>query len=168
MLSTIHTNDAAGAITRLVDLGVQPFLVASSLMALLAQRLVRRLCRECRELYQPDRRGSGQHRASIRRRSRRARRGACTSRATRRCRRRPGMLFRAREGGCPVCLGAGYKGRTAIYELLMIDETIRQLTIKNADAQTIKTHGDERGHAHLARGRRAEGAGRDDHAPPRS
>ena len=53
----------------------------------------------------------------------------------------PGMLFRAREGGCTVCLGAGYKGRTAIYELLIIDEKIRQLTIKNADAQTIKSHG---------------------------
>ena len=62
VLSTIHTNDAAGAITRLVDLGVQPFLVASSLMALLAQRLVRRLCLECRELYQPRRRGPGEHR----------------------------------------------------------------------------------------------------------
>ena len=53
VLSTIHTNDAAGAINRLVDLGVQPFLVASSLMALLAQRLVRRLCKECREVYKP-------------------------------------------------------------------------------------------------------------------
>src|SRR5581483_1585884 len=49
-----------------------------------------------------------------------------------------GRLFRAREGGCPVCLGAGYKGRTAIYELLMIDETVRQLAIKNADASAIK------------------------------
>ena len=75
VLSTIHTNDAAGAITRLVDLGVQPFLVASSLMALLAQRLVRRVCMECRELYQPDRRGSGQHRHRSGGCSRRARRG---------------------------------------------------------------------------------------------
>jgi general secretion pathway protein E len=48
------------------------------------------------------------------------------------------MLFRAKEGGCTVCLGAGYKGRTAIYELLIIDEKIRQLTVKNADAQSIK------------------------------
>ena len=50
----------------------------------------------------------------------------------------PGMLYRAREGGCQSCLGAGYKGRTAIYELLMIDETVRQLAIKNADAGAIK------------------------------
>ncbi len=53
VLSTIHTNDAAGAITRLVDMGVEPFLVASSLMALLAQRLVRRVCMDCREPYTP-------------------------------------------------------------------------------------------------------------------
>jgi general secretion pathway protein E len=56
-----------------------------------------------------------------------------------------GQLFRAREGGCPACLGAGYKGRTAIYELLIIDEGVRQLTIKNADAQTIKRHAVSRG-----------------------
>jgi len=51
-----------------------------------------------------------------------------------------GKLYRAREGGCPACLGLGYKGRTAIYELLTIDEKVRQLTIKNSDAQTVKNH----------------------------
>jgi general secretion pathway protein E len=140
VLSTIHTNDAAGAINRLVDLGVQPFLVASSLMALLAQRLVRRLCRECREAYQP----AAEDLASI---------GIDPAGFAQGKARRvhfkgdeawvppPGMLFRAREGGCPVCLGAGYKGRTAIYELLPIDEKIRQLTIKSSDAQAIKSQG---------------------------
>jgi general secretion pathway protein E len=137
VLSTIHTNDAAGAINRLVDLGVQPFLVASSLMALLAQRLVRRLCRECREPYQP----AAEDLASIgidpaafaRGQARRVRFKGDEAWAP-----PPGMLFRAREGGCPACLGAGYKGRTAIYELLPIDEKIRHLTIKNSDAQSIK------------------------------
>jgi general secretion pathway protein E len=140
VLSTIHTHDAAGAINRLVDLGVQPFLVASSLMALLAQRLVRRLCRECREAYQP----AAEDLASI---------GIDPAGFAQGKARRvhfkgdeawvppPGMLFRAREGGCPVCLGAGYKGRTAIYELLPIDEKIRQLTIKSSDAQAIKSQG---------------------------
>jgi general secretion pathway protein E len=52
----------------------------------------------------------------------------------------PGRLYRAREGGCPACMSQGYKGRTAIYELLIIDEKVRQLTIKNADAGTIKAH----------------------------
>jgi general secretion pathway protein E len=138
VLSTIHTNDAAGAITRLVDLGVQPFLVASSLMALLAQRLVRRVCPECREAYQP----SDEDLASIGIKPEEFRSGRA-----RRVKFKgvekfppPGHLFRARESGCPACLGAGYKGRTAIYELLVIDEKVRQLTIKNADAGTIKGH----------------------------
>jgi general secretion pathway protein E len=138
VLSTIHTNDAAGAITRLVDLGVQPFLVASSLMALLAQRLVRRVCLSCRELYAP----TDEDLLSIN-----IDPAAFASGKARRVKFKgvdepppPGMLYRAKDGGCQVCLGAGYKGRTAIYELLIIDEKIRQLTIKNADAQTVKNH----------------------------
>jgi general secretion pathway protein E len=143
VLSTIHTNDAAGAITRLVDLGVQPFLVASSLMALLAQRLVRRLCRECRELYTPsdgDLVGLGIDPAEF---------FAGTGyRIHFKGSGEPppaGQLYRAREGGCQACLNAGYKGRTAIYELLMIDDQIRQLAIKNADAGTIKRSAVESG-----------------------
>ncbi|MDB4980124.1 MAG: ral secretory pathway protein [Myxococcales bacterium] len=138
VLSTIHTNDAAGAITRLVDLGVQPFLVASSLMALLAQRLVRRVCMSCRELYTP----TDEDLLSIN-----INPADFQSGKARRVKFKgvndvipPGMLYRAKEGGCPACLGAGYKGRTAIYELLIIDEKIRQLTIKNSDAQTVKNH----------------------------
>ncbi len=136
VLSTIHTNDAAGAITRLVDLGVQPFLVASSLMGLLAQRLVRRVCDECKEPYKPtdeDLRSIGidpdQFRAGKARRVKFKKEGVPAP---------AGMLYRARENGCTVCLGAGYKGRTAIYELLIIDETVRQLAMKNSDAQNIK------------------------------
>ena len=144
VLSTIHTNDAAGAITRLVDLGVQPFLVASSLMALLAQRLVRRVCMDCRELYKPtdeDLSSIGIDPAAFARgTARRVRFKGDEAMAP-----PPGLLFRAKEGGCSVCLGAGYKGRTAIYELLTIDEKIRQLTIKNSDAQTIKNHGMQAG-----------------------
>jgi general secretion pathway protein E len=139
VLSTIHTNDAAGAITRLVDLGVQPFLVASSLMALLAQRLVRRICLECREPYRPgdeDLASIGIEPAAFARGdARRVHFKGDEAWAPPR-----GMLYRAREGGCQVCLGAGYKGRTAIYELLIIDEKTRQLTIKNSDAQTVKNH----------------------------
>jgi general secretion pathway protein E len=144
VLSTIHTNDAAGAITRLVDLGVQPFLVASSLMGLLAQRLVRRVCMTCREAYEPepedlqsvgidpDLFASGQARR-------------VTFKGDAAFAPPLGMLFRAREGGCAACSSSGYKGRTAIYELLVIDEKVRQLTIKNADAGTIKRAAVERG-----------------------
>jgi general secretion pathway protein E len=142
VLSTIHTNDAAGGITRLVDLGVQPFLVASSLMALLAQRLVRRLCMDCREAYQPldeDLASIGIDPADFR--SARARRVKFKAESP----PPPGRLYRAREGGCPACLGAGYKGRTAIYELLMVDEAVRQLAIKNADAGAIKRAAQSKG-----------------------
>ncbi len=135
VLSTIHTNDAAGGITRLVDLGVQPFLVASSLMGLLAQRLVRRLCKDCRETYTPteeDLISLGISPADFF--AGNARRVKFKGEAP----PPPGTLFRAREGGCATCLNNGYKGRTAIYELLMVDEQVRQLAIKNADAGTIK------------------------------
>jgi general secretion pathway protein E len=135
VLSTIHTNDAAGAISRLVELGVQPFLVATSLVGLLAQRLVRRLCPDCKELYQPDDEeiaSLGIDPAAFH--SGRGRRVVFKNEKP----PEAGMVFRAREGGCSNCLGAGYRGRTAIYELLMIDDTIRTLTNKNADGPTIK------------------------------
>jgi general secretion pathway protein E len=135
VLSTIHTNDAAGAITRLVDLGVQPFLVATSLVGLLAQRLVRRVCRDCRETYRPSEEDlvtlgldpaafyAGKAKTVLFK-------GELPP--------PPGRLYQAREGGCGTCLGAGYKGRTAIYELLLIDDTVRQLANKNTDGPTIK------------------------------
>ena len=136
VLSTIHTNDAAGAITRLVELGVQPFLVATSLLGLLAQRLVRRVCPDCRELYQPQEQelvslgldpavffsGGAKHVIF---------KGENAAPP-------PGRLYGAKEGGCTSCLGAGYRGRTAIYELLLIDDSIRQLANKNTDGPTIK------------------------------
>ncbi len=135
VLSTIHTNDAAGAITRLVELGVQPFLVATSVVGLLAQRLVRRLCPACREEYQPDPEeitslGLDPNAFVVGK----ARRVIFKQESP------PplGKLFRAREGGCEKCLAAGYRGRTAIYELLLLDENIRHLANKNTDGPTIK------------------------------
>ena len=108
-------------------------------MAVLAQRLVRRLCRECRELYTPTKEDLTSigidPGAFIEGRARRVRFKGDEQSAP-----PPGKLYRAHDGGCPTCLGAGYKGRTAIYELLIIDEPTRQLTIKNADAQSIKRH----------------------------
>jgi general secretion pathway protein E len=127
VFSTVHTNDAASAITRLVDMGVEPFLVASSLMALMAQRLVRRVCHQCREAYRPtaeELKEVGLTPEGV------ARAGNPT-------------IYRAK--GCDACAGTGYRGRTGIYELLMVDDDIRQLTLKNVDSSTIKRSGVQKG-----------------------
>ncbi len=136
VFSTVHTNDAAGAITRLVDMGIEPFLVASSLVGLLAQRLVRRLCPDCRVLYTPSEEEllkvgidpqaffSGSLRIP-------PLRTKITPPPT-------GKLYQAREGGCGKCSKSGYLGRLGIYELLLIDNEIRQLALKNTDSNSIK------------------------------
>jgi general secretion pathway protein E len=122
VLSTIHTNDAAGAITRLADMGVQPFLVASSLVGVLAQRLVRVLCPACKLAYEPSAEELAQ--ASIS--------PAVLARAG-----NPKHLYRA--VGCPLCQRTGYLGRTGIYELMLMNDDIRQLVLKNVDSGTIKS-----------------------------
>ncbi|GAB4512619.1 MAG: hypothetical protein Tsb0020_30680 [Haliangiales bacterium] len=133
VFSTVHTNDAAGAITRLVDMGIEPFLVASSLVGLLAQRLVRRPCFECVEEVTPSdellrKLGLDRERFFA---------GAYDLPAVKGQRvMTPGKVLSAR--GCPACLNVGYSGRTAVYELLMITEKVRQLTLEKADAATIR------------------------------
>ncbi|MBN2724129.1 MAG: type II secretion system ATPase GspE [Deltaproteobacteria bacterium] len=141
VLSTVHTNDSAGALTRLVDMGVEPFLVASSLNGILAQRLVRRLCPVCKEEYEPtpeeiddvglnpDEFFSGMIK------------GYPVKAGTRVP--GPGKLFRAK--GCPQCLNTGYQGRTGIYELLMMDDDIRAMSMKKIDANQIKKLGVSKG-----------------------
>jgi len=128
VLSTVHTNDAAGAVTRLVEMGVQPFLVASSLCGVLAQRLVRVLCRECRQPYVP------------------------TPEELEQVGLTPDIMKQAgdpthlyRSTGCPVCNRTGFQGRTGIYELMLMDDDIRQLILKNVDSNTIKKSAVEHG-----------------------
>src|SRR5574340_1216362 len=128
VLSTVHTNDAAGAITRLVDMGVQPFLVASSLVGVLAQRLVRVLCPLCKQPYVPSREERAQ--AGIT--------DAILAQAG-----NPTHLFKA--VGCPACNHTGYQGRTGIYELMLVDDDVRPLILKPVDATTIKRAAVERG-----------------------
>lgn len=119
VLSTLHTNDAPSAIVRLIDMGVEPFLVASSLMAVLAQRLVRVICPHCREPYEP-------------------------SKLERSYFSEPGVapaissitLYRGR--GCGKCGGSGYLGRTGIFEFLLIDDALRQMITGKTDSQAIK------------------------------
>ncbi|HET8539687.1 MAG TPA: type II secretion system ATPase GspE [Anaeromyxobacter sp.] len=121
VLSTVHTNDAAGAITRLVDMGVQPFLVASSLVGVLAQRLVRVLCPDCRKPYQPTR----EEREQVGLADDILRRAG-----------NPTVVYKAQ--GCPACQNTGYQGRTGIYELMLVDDDVRALILKSVDSSTIK------------------------------
>jgi general secretion pathway protein E len=121
VFSTLHTNDAAGATTRLADMGVQPFLVASSLVGVLAQRLIRVLCKECKKPYRPT--AEELDAASIT--------PAILAKAG-----NPEVLYRS--AGCPACQNTGYQGRTGIYELMLVDDDIRQLILKNVDSNTIK------------------------------
>ena len=110
VLSTLHTNSAIGAMTRLEDMGVEPFLLSSSLLAVVAQRLVRMLCEVCKQPQVMD--------ASIRSWLGLTEENACVS------------IYQAQ--GCDKCNHSGYRGRTGIYELIVVDETLRQLIHQRA------------------------------------
>jgi general secretion pathway protein E len=121
VFSTLHTNDSAGAVTRLVDMGVEPFLVASSLIGMMAQRLVRTLCKHCKQPVSPSD-FELQQLSYTRERFLKE----CPS----------GVVFEPK--GCPECLNNGYRGRTGIYELLIVDDEIRALIMQNVDSGRIK------------------------------
>jgi type IV pilus assembly protein PilB len=118
VFSTLHTNDAIGAVVRLVEMGIEPFLLAPSLLGIVAQRLTRKICPECIESYAP--RKAELNRLGI-------------PEAT------TGIQF-SRGKGCPACKGSGYKGRIAIHEILMIDATLRTLISERAPASVIREH----------------------------
>ncbi|MDQ7014441.1 MAG: ATPase, T2SS/T4P/T4SS family [Planctomycetota bacterium] len=114
VFSTLHTNDAAGSMTRLLDMGVEPFLVASSIEGVLAQRLVRRVCESCGESYTPEN-------ADI-----------------------PADFDMAEDAtltrgvGCRACRGTGFRGRLGIYEMLSLDDTLREMVMERVNAPRIK------------------------------
>ena len=119
VFSTLHTNDAAGAVSRLLDMGAEPYLVASSLIGTVAQRLVRINCRHCREPYEEKPevlREIGIDPALVR--------------------REPLM----RGKGCPECRGLGYRGRGGIYEMITVDDTIRRMIIEQQPANAVKQY----------------------------
>ncbi len=116
VLATLHTNDAASSVTRLIDMGIEPFLLASSLLGVLGQRLVRRLCPVCRQPHVP----SESELAAI---------GETGSAAP---------LFTA--SGCTACNASGYRGRTGIYELLAVDESLRRMIHDGAAEQDLRAH----------------------------
>ncbi|HTM22112.1 MAG TPA: type II secretion system ATPase GspE [Kofleriaceae bacterium] len=133
VFSTVHTNDAAGGIARLLDMQLEPFLVASTLVGLLAQRLVRRPCRECAEVIRPD--VETLHELGLE--PERFFAGGYRLPEVKGARTLPvGTMLHAR--GCPACLDVGYSGRTGIYELLMVDEAVRKLTLQRSDSGSIK------------------------------
>ena len=153
VLSTIHTNDAAGAITRLIDMGTEPFLIRSSLIGIVAQRLVRVLCPHCKEAYpaqdsELDELGLSPERLAQRRRRANQSASRYFPRQTERDpididpSVRP-MLFRPR--GCDRCGNTGFSGRRGIYEMMLIDDAVGPLILKSADAQTIKRAAIEQG-----------------------
>jgi len=116
VFSTLHTNDAAGAITRLLDMGVEPYLVSSSVECFIAQRLVRLLCPECRVEKKPDKKVLKEFGID----------GNLNS------------LIIYEGKGCEACKFSGYKGRTGIYEFLLMNEDIRDLVLRRASSDQIK------------------------------
>ncbi|HST36996.1 MAG TPA: GspE/PulE family protein, partial [Allosphingosinicella sp.] len=115
VLSTVHTNDAVGAITRLRDMKVEPFLIASTVRAVIAQRLVRRLCGECRQPVEAS--GSLSSLLGL----------------------EPGTLVYEPKG-CPACGGSGYKGRIGVFEAVRVDDEVRRLINGGAEETAISAH----------------------------
>ena len=117
VFSTLHTNDAAGAVTRLIDMGIEPFLVASSVEGLVAQRLVRRLCPACKKPRAVDHAFLEKVGFPMERLA-------------------DGTIYE--PVGCEECRGTGFRGRTGVYELIVINDNIRPLIIARASANDIK------------------------------
>jgi type IV pilus assembly protein PilB len=115
VLSTLHTNDAACSITRLVNIGIEPYLIAASLNGVLAQRLVRKICTDCKEIYQ-----ISEHMA----------------RYVEKAGVEPGQIYHG--AGCDKCRGSGYVGRVGIYEFLVIDEQFRDMINKDSSVNNMR------------------------------
>jgi general secretion pathway protein E len=116
VFSTLHTNDAASAVTRLIDMGIEPFLVTSSVVAIIAQRLVRLLCPHCKEVYTPD----DETLANL---------GLDHSVL--------GDNTFYRKRGCNLCMQTGFRGRTAIFEILVVDDPIKKLVLTTSDSNQL-------------------------------
>jgi len=124
VLSTLHTNDAVSSVTRLVDMGVEPFLLSSTMIGVIAQRLLRTTCKACAEPVEPH--------------------AELLETLTRRGFARESLTL-TRGVGCNVCSKTGYKGRMGIYELLAVDEKIREMILKHASNAELTVQGREGG-----------------------
>ena len=122
VFSTLHTNDSASAVTRLVDIGVEPFLISSSLIAVIAQRLIRTLCNDCKEAYRPDElalKSIGLDSNSLAGR----------------------LIYRAK--GCENCFHTGFKGRSAIFEIMVLNDELKSMILQTFDSNQIKNKAQE-------------------------
>ncbi|WP_035245028.1 type II secretion system ATPase GspE [Desulfogranum mediterraneum] len=117
VFSTLHTNDAASAVTRLIDMGVEPFLVSSSVNAILAQRLVRQICPDCRESFEPSQEYLAKAGLSL---------------------EELGGRLLHRGVGCQACFDTGYRGRIGIFELMILSDELKRFTLTTSDAGQIK------------------------------
>ena len=117
VLSTLHTNDAASAVTRLIDMGIEPYLISSSVVGVMAQRLLRVICSNCKQPHQP--RDIKAVETELRRLGK-------------------GDIQLHKGTGCEACLNTGYVGRTGIFELLLVDDEIKDLVIQRRGAHVIK------------------------------
>lgn len=115
VLSTLHTNDAASSITRMIDMGIEPYLISSCIVGVIAQRLVRKLCTECREEYEPHE----SERNILKMDS-----------------QEPAKLYKAK--GCPACGNIGYKGRIAVYEIMTLNSELIEMISKNVQSNVLK------------------------------
>jgi len=129
VFSTLHTNDSATALTRLVDMGIEPYLLTSAVTAILAQRLVRKLCLHCKEVYRPSEFETELLKGYIN--------------------GEDSIIYKGK--GCPECLNTGYMGRVAVFELLQLDSTIRQMVQDRRSSEEIKTTAIGRGMVTLRR-----------------
>ncbi len=140
VFSTLHTNDAPGAVTRLIDMGVEPFLITSTVHAVLAQRLIRRLCPQCRVPFQPtDEDLAVLHltREGLETSLSHVKEAAPSEGSIVHTAMTNQMTF-MRSGGCAACQGLGFQGRLGLYELLMMNDAIRPLVLKRASVSEVR------------------------------
>ena len=126
VLTTLHTNDPLGAVTRLVEMGLEPYLLSSALIGVMAQRLVRRICQSCKTSYLVPPQAAAAYRW-----------------------RGHGDLRLSRGRGCPACYDSGYKGRMGIYELLEVDGDLQRMIVSNASKEEMSAHVARLGHHDL-------------------
>lgn len=117
LISTLHTNDAPSTVARLTDMGVEPFMISSSLLCVCAQRLMRRVCKQCKQPFEPEGRPGDLLEKALGWR---------------------GPIFRANPKGCPKCNGSGYKGRVGIHELMITNDELIEAINKESDTAVLK------------------------------